>query len=266
MVRQEGAGMTTWVFLRGLTREARHWGDFPVRFQAAFAGELDAADIVCPDLPGNGRLHAAVSPISIDAMVESCRATLKAQGRPPPYHLLALSLGGMVALAWAARHAEECRAAVLISTSVRPYCTLLERLRPQAWSTLLRLLPARGIARERAILELTSARASESQSLLPIWADYARESPVTRLGAMRQLLAAARFAMPQRPAVPLLILAGAADRMVHPDCSRRLARIWQADFALHPGAGHDVPLDAGEWVAREVRRWIEGVQTTDAAG
>lgn len=248
--------MTTWVFLRGLTREARHWGEFPAQFQAAFAGDLSAADIVCPDLPGNGHLHAMPSPLSVEAMVEACRATLRQQGRPPPYHLLALSLGGMVALDWAARHAEECRAAVLISTSLRPHCRLFERLRPHAWSTLLRLLPARGIVREHAILQLTSARAASLQPLLTDWATYVRECPVTRLGALRQLLAAARFSMAERPAVPLLILAGAADRMVHPDCSRRLAQVWQADFSLHPDAGHDLPLDAGDWVAREVADWL----------
>ena len=249
--------MTTWVFLRGLTREARHWGEFPARFQVAFNGELSAVDIVCPDLPGNGRLHAMASPHSVEAMVEACRATLREQGRPPPYHLLALSLGGMVALDWAARYRGECRAAVLISTSLRPHCRLFERLRPLAWSTLMRLLPARGIARERAILQLTSARAATLQPLLTDWTAYARECPVTRLGALRQLLAAARFSMPERPAVPLLILAGGADRMVHPDCSRRLAKVWQADFSLHPSAGHDVPLDEPTWVADTVKHWLE---------
>lgn len=249
--------MTTWVLLRGLTREARHWGEFPAQFRAAFEGELSAADIVCPDLPGNGRLHEMASPLSVEAMVESCRTALRKQGRPPPYHLLALSLGGMVALDWAARHAEECRAAILISTSLRPHCRLFERLRPHAWSTLLRLLPARGIARERAILQLTSSRAATLHPLLSDWEAFAGECPVTRLGALRQLLAAARFSMAERPAVPLLILAGAADRMVHPDCSRRLAQVWQADFSLHPSAGHDVPLDAPDWVAATVRRWVD---------
>jgi pimeloyl-ACP methyl ester carboxylesterase len=69
-------------------------------------------------------------------------------------------------------------------------------------------------------------------------------------------LAAARFSAPEKPEVPLLILAGARDRMVWPGCSRRLARAWNADFALHPAAGHDLPLDDGDWVAKEVRHWL----------
>ena len=30
--------MSNWVFLRGLTRESAHWGDFPQRFAAALPG------------------------------------------------------------------------------------------------------------------------------------------------------------------------------------------------------------------------------------
>jgi len=114
---------------------------------------------------------------------------------------------------------------------------IYERLRPGAWPVLLRLLVANGAARERAILELTSARAAELREVLPAWTAWARECPVPRRNALRQLLAAARFSAAGKPAVPLLILAGAGDRMVHPRCSQRLARAWGADFALHPTAG-----------------------------
>lgn len=252
--------MTTWVFLRGLAREARHWGDFPTRFRAAFDGELAAGDILTPDLPGNGRRHAEPSPTRVEVMMEACRRELRAQGRPPPYHLLALSLGGMVAVAWAARYPEECRAAVLISTSLRPYGALHERLRPNAWLTLLRMLGASGAARERAILALTSARAAALADVMPAWDGYARECPVSRRNALRQLLAAARFRAAEKPAIPLLILAGAGDRMVNPRCSQRLARAWDADLMLHPTAGHDLPLDDGDWVAREVRAWLAGIE------
>jgi pimeloyl-ACP methyl ester carboxylesterase len=249
--------MKTWVFLRGLTREARHWGDFPDRFRAAFNGEAAELEILTPDLPGNGRLHALTSPLSVNEMMESCRQQLRDQGKAPPYHLLALSLGGMVALAWALRYPEECRAAVLMSTSLRRYSPFFDRLRPRGWSTLLRLIPASGLARERAILQLTSARAAELQTVLPDWVAYARECPVSSIGALRQLVAAARFKALEKPAVPLLFLAGAGDRMVHPDCSRRLARAWDAEFSLHPSAGHDLTLDDDDWVVHQVKAWLD---------
>jgi len=249
--------MTTWVFLRGLTREARHWGDFPDRFRAVFNSEPAELEILTPDLPGNGYLHLQSSPLSVTAMMESCRQQLRVQGKAPPYHLLAMSLGGMVAVAWAQRYPEECRAAVLLSTSLRPYSPFFDRLRPRGWSTLFRLLFARGLARERVILRLTSARASELQAVLPDWVAYASEFPVSRVGAVRQLFAAARFSAVEKPAIPLFFLAGAGDRMVHPRCSQRLARAWNSSYSLHPIGGHDLPLDAADWVAREVKVWLE---------
>lgn len=248
--------MTTWVFLRGLTREARHWGDFVPRFRAARGAELAPALPLSPDLPGNGRLWREVSPLRVEAMMEECRAQLCRQGHAPPYRFLGLSLGGMVALAWATRHPEECAAAVLVNTSLRPWCPMHERLRPGALTQLPALTSNHGEARERAILELTSARPAAHASILPAWAAYARECPVTRRNALRQLIAAARFRCDVRPAVPLLILAGAGDRLVHPRCSETLAQAWSADFKLHPWAGHDLALDDGDWVAEVVREWL----------
>jgi len=97
-----------------------------------------------------------------------------------------------------------------------------ERVRQSAWPTVLRLLFAVGAARERAILELTSARATDLSDVLTDWIAWAQECPVSRRNGLSQLLATARFAAVEKPAVPLLILAGAGDRMVHPRCSQRL--------------------------------------------
>ena len=57
--------------------------------------------------------------------------------------------------------------------------------------------------------------------------------------------------------MPVLVLAGAGDALVDPECSRTLARRWQADYAEHSAAGHDLALDDGPWVARQVRGWLE---------
>ena len=50
---------------------------------------------------------------------------------------------------------------------------------------------------------------------------------------------------------PLLLLAGAGDRLVDPACSRRLARTWQVPLLEHAQAGHDLPLDDPDWVAHQ---------------
>ncbi|MGZ5183361.1 MAG: alpha/beta fold hydrolase, partial [Ramlibacter sp.] len=74
--------------------------------------------------------------------------------------------------------------------------------------------------------------------------------------ALRQLWAAARYRAPDRPpAVPLLLLASAGDRLVHPSCSARLADRWEVPLRLHPWAGHDLPLDDPAWVLDHVLSW-----------
>ncbi len=108
--------MSTWIFLRGWAREARHWGDFPAQFSAV----MPDAEIVELDPPGGGRFYAQRSLLTVESMVERAREWLRARSTPAPYHLLGLSLGGMVSLDWASRHPEEIAACVVLNTSLRP--------------------------------------------------------------------------------------------------------------------------------------------------
>lgn len=246
--------MSTWILLRGLTRETRHWGAFP----ATFRSEIPGATVIPLDLPGNGRLHLMPSPLRVEAMAEYCRSALRARGIGPPYNVLALSLGAMVAVAWAERHPDELDGCVLISTSLRPFCPHSLRLKPRNIPALLAALTGGNAERlERLILQLTSGRADTQRDVLDAWIAYRRECPVSLRNALRQLLAAIRYRAPAvKPAVPLLIMAGARDRLVDAGCSERLAGRWQTELLIHPEAGHDLPLDEGAWVAKKVRAWL----------
>ena len=247
--------MSAWILLRGLTRESRHWGAFPQMLHDA----CPAMATHTLDLPGNGRLNEQASPTHVEAMAEHCRMQLREQGIAPPYFLLAMSLGAMVAVAWMSRHPEEIGGGVLINTSLRPFSPFHHRLRPHNYLPLARLLLHGGTVeeRERTILRLTSCNAERPETLAA-WAAHARQNPVSSRNALRQLLAAARYRAPAaKPAPPMLILASTQDRLVNPRCSRRLARCWKTDFAEHPGAGHDLPLDDGPWVAEQVSLWLQ---------
>jgi pimeloyl-ACP methyl ester carboxylesterase len=248
--------MSSWILLRGLIREQRHWG----RFAGELAQVLPDAVIITPDLPGNGEQHALRSPTTVAAMVECCRAELRARGVPAPYSLLALSLGGMVAVEWASRYPQEIARCVLVNTSMRPYSRFHRRLRWQNYPAILKQLWHGGVEnQERLILRLTSRDGDPTQreGVLTRWLAFQREYPVSRANALRQLWAAARFRAPSvPPKVPLLVLSSAGDQLVDPRCSANLARAWQAAHAVHPSAGHDLPLDAGDWVARQVAEWL----------
>lgn len=252
-----------WIFLRGLMRDARHWGAFP----AQFCAELPGAEIITLDLPGNGLLHRLPSPASVPAMAAWCRAELQRRGIAPPYNLLAMSLGAMVAVAWADAAPQELRTSVLINTSLRPYSRFWQRMQPRAWPSLLRMAltePDATVA-EKMILALTSQHSVRTHAVLPLWIAWRESHPVSRSNALRQLLAAARFRAPRRaPALPLLILNSAGDALVDPCCSARLASAWGAALHTHPDAGHDLPLDDGQWVAEQVRTWLQAASRRDA--
>ena len=245
----------TWVLLRGLTREARHWGTFP----ATFAQAVPAARVIALDLPGNGALHDLRSPASIAAMAAHCRDELRRRGLAPPFHVFAMSMGAMVATAWSAAAPHEIAAAVLVNTSMRPFNPFTQRLRPANYATLLRLVltHASALDRERAVLAMTShATTRDDHALLQDWVAYRRTCPVAPANALRQLWAAARFqASPTRPFARVLLLGSAADTLVDVRCTQQLARHWSCESRLHPWAGHDLPLDDAAWVAQQVRDW-----------
>ncbi len=246
--------MSTWILLRGLTRESGHWGAFPALLQQRLPG----ARILALDLPGNGRLNHIRSSATIEATMESCRQQLQALAIAPPWHLLAMSLGAMVAVDWATRHPEELAGCVLINTSLRPFSPWYRRLRPANYGALLGLLLAHRTARgrEQTILRLTSRHLQPDAPVLDHWTALREARPVSPSNALRQLLAAARYNAPARaPAVPLLALGSARDALVDVRCSRRLAQQWDVALLEHPTAGHDLPLDDGPWLAEQVGRW-----------
>jgi pimeloyl-ACP methyl ester carboxylesterase len=245
-----------WVLLRGLTREAGHWGPLP----ALLAERLPGARILAIDLPGAGERHALRSPTSIRATMEDCRAQLHALG-VTRCHLLAMSLGAMVAVEWAHRYPQEVASAVLVNTSLRPFSTWHQRLRPRHYPALLGVLcPWRdAAAREAAVLRLTSRRRftmAQKMAVVDVWVALRERHPVSTANALRQLLAAVRYRAPaQVPGVSLLVLVGGGDSLVDPGCSRRLAQAWQLPIAEHPTAGHDLALDEPDWVATQVKTW-----------
>jgi len=248
--------MSTWVLLRGLTREARHWGDFADRFGRGLGDER----VVCVDLPGSGSRHHERSPTNVAAMVVACRRALRSEGVAPPWRLFALSLGGMVAVSWATSHPQEVLGAVLVNTSLGDIAPWHRRLRPRQWRPLIGAILARdALAIERRVMAMTTHHPSvDPETLAARWAAIRREHPVTRANALRQLWAAARFRAPSLPPpVPLLLLASRADALVDVICSERLAAAWHADLAVHPTAGHDLPLDDPDWVVGTVARWLD---------
>lgn len=251
--------MSAWILLRGLTREARHWAQIPDCLRAR---GLDG-EIVCLDLPGNGQWVGERAPMSIAATTDFVRARLAAaHGPTPPYRIIALSLGAMVATDWAQRFPLEIERLLLINTSMRRCSGPFERLRPSAWLWVLRAAwcwhagARRGA--EAAIHALTCRRVNALEADLAAWVVIFNSAPPTRANALRQLAAAARFdGPPTAPGCPLLLLVSSADALVHPSCSAKLAAHWGATLIEHRWAGHDLPHDDPAWLADTIAAWVE---------
>ncbi|KJK21146.1 hydrolase [Burkholderiaceae bacterium 16] len=247
--------MSDWILLRGLTRETRHWGALPGVLQTT-AGIRPIAML---DLPGNGVEAAGRAPASVAAMVEFMRERARERALAPPYRLLAMSLGAMVAAEWARRHPGEIGALVLINTSMRPFCALTERLPPRNWPALLGMALRWHHAAycERTVHRLTCNTSAARAADVAAWCAIRASAPVSRANALRQLWAAARYEAASRPpACPTLVLSSAADRLVDPACSAHLAAAWRVLHRRHPWAGHDLPHDDPAWLAATMAWWL----------
>ncbi|WP_116472392.1 alpha/beta fold hydrolase [Zobellella maritima] len=247
---------TGWILLRGLMREQRHWEEFPARFQRYFPHD----QVFLADLPGFGSEYHRQSPSRIQDITDWLRQRWQAERAQGPLNLLALSLGGMVAVDWTSRYPTELNAVVLMNSSLAGISPFYQRLKPQVYWRLLKwcFWQRDPLLQEAAILQLTSRFWAYDVAILTRWAAYARELPPRRRNTLCQLLAALRYRpAPTRPSVPMLLLNGLGDELVSPSCSQAIAEHWQLPLRRHPQAGHDLPLDAPVWVCEQIQAWVE---------
>lgn len=240
---------TTFVLIRGLMRESRHWGEFPIVLQQQFPN----ATILTPDIPGNGRLHHQTTPNTIQGITEQIRQHINVN---EPVVLIGISMGGMIAIDWMTRFPVDIKSAVLINTSARPLSAFYRRLRWQTYPDIAKMLWLSRSEQEKKILELTSNHHRDNDSLLNQWCLWQQQYPVSPKNAGNQLLAAARFSIQYTPQQPLLVATSTADRLVDYRCSLALHRHWNTAYAQHTSAGHDLTLDDPDWLVNQLQQWI----------
>lgn len=248
----------TWLLLRGLSRASGHWGVFPEHLLRELRALQPDARLLMLDLPGTGVLRRQASPTQVAAIVDACRAELQRRGTQGPMSLVGMSLGAAVLSDWASRFPDEVEAGVLINPSLRPFSELFRRPRPLNYLGLLLLSLSRFSARmrEERVLSLTT-RLTPPQAVIDRWLELQRQHPQGVRNIARQLLASMRYrASRTRPAAPMLLLCSKGDTLVDWRCSQAISRAWGAPLRLHTKAGHDLPLDDPQWVARAVGEWL----------
>jgi pimeloyl-[acyl-carrier protein] methyl ester esterase len=212
-----------------------------------------------PDLPGYGATPT-VLPYTADALADALAERITA-----PVHLIGWSLGGMVALALAARHPHKVSRLVLVGTSPCfaaradwPHAVAAEVLAEFARAlesdyraTLLRFLSLQARGGDAARGVITELRARMQTQADPNPAVLASGLALLRSVDLRPQVASVRC--------PALVVHGAHDTLCLPDAGRWLAdHLPDGRLALHARAAHAPFLSHPDWFVTTVKEFLHG--------
>ena len=241
-----------WYLIRGLVREAGHWGTFVDQLRKKFPE--DSFEAI--DLPGNGIQNGMTSPLSMadyaNYLHKNTSDCKEKKG------IIAISLGGMAALEWCRLYPGEIHKLILINISLKGISPIHHRLQISAWGTFIQILLKRSKkSREKAILELVSNFEENREAALKNWTDIQNKRPVSTKNAFRQLWAASKYKFEKPEVMPItMLLASEQDRLASVTCSQSISQSLNLPLKIHPTAGHDLPLDAPNWVISEICNFI----------
>lgn len=236
-----------WVFLRGLTRGNIHWGDFP---QVLKKNNPDVK-MELLEIPGNGELFQQKSPTNCLEVIKILRASSQFCQTKTPFNICGISLGGMIALKWAELYPEELNSLVVINTSLKQFSPFTHRLLPHNYFNIIKSLCISSCHKqEQILLEMTSNDEVAWKKKISHYTQYATTHTISRKNFARQLLLAGNVFLEKIPLkVPTKIICSKNDRLVFHGCSAEIANKLASKIYYHPTAGHDLPLDAPEWLA-----------------
>lgn len=247
-----GRGAPVLVMIRGLARSARFWLDFVPRMRRSFS-------VLVLDNRGVGRSDKPVVPFTTRQMADDVAAVMDHAGVERA-HIFGMSLGGMIAMRFALRHASRTDQLVLGCTTMGGRAA--ERIPLGSIAMLLRA----GRLRFADALEYTApivvspSFLRERDDIIHAWRAIATSEPVPLRGSALQLLAAAEHDVSREVGAiraETLVLTGDADRLIPAENSRRLASaIPGAKLEILPGAGHDFTTEQPEPSALALERFL----------
>jgi pimeloyl-ACP methyl ester carboxylesterase len=234
-----------WIFLRGLTRAAFHWGDFPQIFRDAHPDwEVEFLEI-----PGNGILNHRDTPIDPVTVIKEISEQSQFIKEGKSFHLCGISLGGMIALKWAELYPEQVESVAIINCSLSQYSPFYQRLSPKLYRKIVTTLLSRGVLnKEQIILNITSNRPERYDHYLESFTEFSKNHKVQRKNFFRQLALANNIKITNLDK-PLKVICSEGDRLCASQCSKVIARELKGSIYIHPTAGHDLPIDEPEWLA-----------------
>lgn len=223
------------LFLHGLGWDNSLWWPFVERY-------LDRFDVICADSRGHGGSGKPPGPYSIKMFADDMLALLDGLGVQRAA-VVGLSQGGMTAQVMATRAPGRVAAMAAVATAGRTDPTAAANMeeRIQAARTAGTAAAAR-IAAKSIFSEAFLARSPGYLDAFVTWRTGMDDAPLE--AAMRAL--AGFDVLPDLPKlkIPVLVVAGANDRLIPPAASRAIA-------AAAPGAQYAEIPDSGHMIAVE---------------
>ena len=206
------------------------------------------------DTRGHGRSPVVDRPITIEDLANDLAGLLDALGIEQA-HIVGLSLGGMTAQAFGARHPERAQSLVLMATSA---------YLPHGWNERAAIVRANGMG---AIVEAVLARwftpdfaAVHPEAVEPLRARFLQNDPkgyAACCEAIRDMdLRPSNAALTQ----PTLIIAGADDPATPVTMMEEIrTRVPQAELVVLPRAAHILAVERPEAVNRHLAAFLDGL-------
>ena len=245
------------LLLRGLTRQKAHWYDFPKKLEKA-----SGYRVFHLELPGAGKYSQVVFPLKTEALVQFLNKQIEEfkKENEGEWHLVTISLGGMVALRYLECFPNSVSSACIINSSARDLSPIHHRMQLGVWKKILKV-PFTKDAREQEenILSMVTNLLSEKKfkKVVDQFEKVQQENPMTLENKLRQLLWAYKNSSPKKIETPLYFLASRDDKLVNFSCSKELAHKYKSKIDYHATAGHDLPLDDSEWVIEKIKNFIQ---------
>ena len=173
--------------------------------------------------------------------------------------VVGLSMGGYVALAFAARHRERLAGLVLLDTKAEADDEAGRRGRDETIATIT----AKGTAAPvEAMMGKLFAEGTPAEVRERVRAMMERAEPgamIAALGAMRDRPDRSGL-LAQLAGIPALVLVGAEDRITPPELNRRIAdSVAGAEYVLVEGAGHLPPMERPATVNEALQPFLDRV-------
>jgi pimeloyl-ACP methyl ester carboxylesterase len=243
---QWSAGMESKIMLlRGLTRGNGHWGDFPEILKS----KIPDAEIELMEIPGNGTQNHKKTPVDVEEVIKDIKSRSLFAQQKYPFHLVAISLGGMVALKWAELYPSDLASVTVINSSLKQCSPFYKRLKYENYYKIIStLFQIRISKREKLILKMTSNRPKRIEQFLEIFSAFSSVHKTSMVNFLMQIKLANSIVLIKDIVVPVTIISSLQDRLVDASCSRELSKLTKSRLITHENGGHDLPLDEPNWL------------------